>query len=66
MMKSLQGNVAEMEWKSTTETLQATLDAIVSEAATRCTYPTARNVACNSFRGGHTVQLSHCARRCVQ
>ena len=26
----------------------------------------ASNVACNSFRGGHTVQPSHCAQRCMQ
>ena len=33
------GNVAEVEWNSTPETLQATLRATVSEAATRCNNP---------------------------
>ena len=33
------GNVAEVEWKSTPETLETTL------RATRCNYPIARNVA---------------------
>ena len=33
------GNAAEVEWKSTPETLQATLHATVSEAATPLTVP---------------------------
>ena len=41
------GSVAEVEWKSTPETLQATLRATVSEATIWCNYPIARNVACN-------------------
>ena len=39
------GDVAEVEWKSNPETLQATLHATVSEAATRCNYLIACNVA---------------------
>ena len=45
--KIVAGNVVEVEWKSTPGTLQATLRATVSEAATRCNYPFAHNVACN-------------------
>ena len=52
------GNVAEVKWKSTPETLQATLRATASDAATRCNYPIARNVACNVASCGRAFNLN--------
>ena len=49
------GNVAEVEWKSSPEMLQATLRATVSEAATRCNYAIARNVTCNVASCGRAL-----------
>ena len=46
--------------KSNPETLQATLCATVSEAATQCNYPIARNVACNVASCGRAFSLSLC------
>ena len=51
------GNVAEVEWKSTPETLHATLRTTVAEAATRCNYPIARNVACNVASCGRAFRI---------
>ena len=51
------GSVAEVEWKSTPETLQATLRATVSEAATLCNYPIARNVLCDVASCGRALTV---------
>ena len=52
------GDVAEVEWKSNPETLQATLHATVSEAATRCNYLIACNVACNVASCGRAFTIT--------
>ena len=59
------GNVAEVEWKSTPETLQATLRATVSEAVTSCNYPTARNIACNVASCGRVFRQHQKTKRHV-
>ena len=60
------GNVAEVELNSTPEALQATLRATVSEAATRCNHPIARNVACNVVPCGRAFTLAFFSATCVK